>query len=142
MASTCPHGGGLLTEPKDDRGKQQKTVGAADAPALPRAELFEAPDWMKSYGMPLAISCSFGYSLVGLAMVEPTAPWILFNPVAILFLVTFAIGFLKGMQWWTSAAHSGKAVICPHCGKRVVLGTLDMTLLSQRCRCGEAYSAG
>ena len=65
MPSNRPHGSGLLTEPQDAADDRTSTaVGNEDEASkravLPTAQLFEAPDWMKSYGMPLAISCSAG----------------------------------------------------------------------------------
>ena len=98
MPSTRPHGSGLLTGPQDasDNRRSGSEDEASKKAVLPTAHLFEAPDWMKSYGMPLAISCSVGYCLVGLVMVEPSAPWALFHPAAILTLLLFALGFVNG----------------------------------------------
>jgi hypothetical protein len=146
MPSNCPHGSGLLTEPQDASDiHTSAAAGSEDEAAkkvvLPTAQLFEAPDWMKSYGMPLAISCSVGYCLVGLVMVEPTAPGALFHPAAILTLLLFAFGFVKGMQWWTTANESGKALICPHCRTRTRMEALARSSTSHTCRCGQDYAA-
>ena len=148
MATDSPHGSGLLSGQEPARSNTAHDEPADDGirrnskatEVMPAAAIFEAPDWMKSYGMPLAISCSVGYSLVGLVMVEPAAPGAMFHPAAILSLLLFATGFVKGMQWWTTANQSGKAVICPRCGQRTRLDSLTLLQVSHTCGCGQAYS--
>jgi hypothetical protein len=149
MASNRPHGGGLLTEPEavgneneaDPSRSDQVSQDRQTTAGAPAALVFEAPDWMKSYGMPLAISCSVGYSLVGLVMVEPTAPGMMFHPAAVLTLFLFALGFVKGMQWWTTANESGKALVCPHCGLRTRREALTPSIAFHTCTCGREFSA-
>lgn len=145
MAPNSSHDGGRLTRLQDARYKHAAAAENASQtrhgrPAVPVAAVFEAPDWMKSYGMPVAISCAVGYSLVGLVMVEPTAPEAMFHPAAVLTLLLFALGFVKGMQWWTTAHESGKALTCPHCGLRTRLEALALSSTAHTCRCGQDYS--
>jgi len=147
MAPTRPHGGGLLQSPQDApvvedaQTAQPNSVEplAERQPNTPTAQLFQAPEWMHSYGMPVAISCAVGYSLVGLVMVEPAAPGAMFHPAAIAAVLLFGIGFVQGMRWWTTACESGRSRICPHCGRRTRLEAFSAAATSHACRCGERY---